>query len=611
MAATITSPATLHRSTECLARDFNLLGAALPEEVQSSAPGVHTYVDDFRKILDVVAGNDPIDNVLDGLVQIVQQQIPGSVCTIDLRRARQRNRGRKLPPAATSFRRSQSDSTEQLLALANSVNAIQAGTTRQWSFPGASKSSKIIGYLTLQLAKAGPLSGAQTNVIETAMKLAALAVERRRLHASLAQQSATDRATGLPDRYAFEHKLEKYVRSSKSAAVIWIGFDRFQDIDESVGYRTTDALLRAVARRISAVLKKGEWLARVGVSEFAVVSRNSSVEQVSIRAERILEELESVFFVQRYKFYLDTRIGIAVYPDHALTAPALQQSAVDAFYGSVRTNGFNYSFYQYSAATELRERLRTVRDLRLAFGKNELQLFYQPQVDMNQRLVGMEALIRWNHPTRGILAPGQFIDVAEETGLIVPMGEWVIREACRQCAEWNRSLRVPLKVAVNVSALQLYFSDLTEIVASSLAETGLAPNCFEIELTESAVMRNVDESARTLQKLRDLGVTIAIDDFGTGYSSLSYLQKLPVDLLKIDRSFLQHIQADTTTAVVQAITALGHSLGLRVVAEGVETKEQMDQIRGIGVDLAQGYLIARPMPSDCVVDWMRPERLML
>jgi EAL domain-containing protein (putative c-di-GMP-specific phosphodiesterase class I) len=216
----------------------------------------------------------------------------------------------------------------------------------------------------------------------------------------------------------------------------------------------------------------------------------------------------------------------------------------------------------------------------------------------------MEALIRWNHPRRGLLAPGAFISVAEESGLIVPIGGWAIREACRQCAEWNRLLPMPVKVAVNVSALQLYFSDLPEIVASSLYEAGLSASCFEIELTETAVMRNADESAKALQRLRDLGVTVAIDDFGIGYSSLNYLQKLSVDLLKIDRSFLQNFHTETAVAVVRAITVLGHSLGLRLVAEGIETAEQMSSIRSIGVDIAQGFLIGKPMPSDQALSWI-------
>jgi len=216
----------------------------------------------------------------------------------------------------------------------------------------------------------------------------------------------------------------------------------------------------------------------------------------------------------------------------------------------------------------------------------------------------MEALLRWEHPERGLVAPAEFIPIAEETGLIVPIGSWVIREASRQCAEWHRAGYANLKVAVNVSALQFYFSDLLEIVRSALTSCDLRPESLELELTESLIMRNSDDSSKELQRLRSLGVTVAIDDFGTGYSSLSYLKKLPVDLLKIDRSFLQDVDVVSTCALIQAITALAHSMGLRVAAEGIETQLQFDSIRRIGVDLAQGYLFGKPMPIEMATGYL-------
>jgi EAL domain-containing protein (putative c-di-GMP-specific phosphodiesterase class I) len=216
----------------------------------------------------------------------------------------------------------------------------------------------------------------------------------------------------------------------------------------------------------------------------------------------------------------------------------------------------------------------------------------------------MEALLRWHHPVRGTLSPAHFIDIAEETGMIVPIGAWVIREACRECAAWRKALGVRVKVAVNVSALQFYFSDLPEVVRATLEETGLPADCLGIELTETVLMRNAEESAQALVRLRSLGVTVAIDDFGTGYSSLSYLQRLPVDVLKIDRSFFQQIDMGATAAVVEGITVLAHKLGLRVAAEGIETEAQMDCIRKFGVDIAQGFLIGLPMPSKNAATWL-------
>jgi EAL domain-containing protein (putative c-di-GMP-specific phosphodiesterase class I) len=221
----------------------------------------------------------------------------------------------------------------------------------------------------------------------------------------------------------------------------------------------------------------------------------------------------------------------------------------------------------------------------------------------------MEALLRWQHPKRGLIAPTEFISIAEETGLIVPIGSWVIREACRQCAEWHKAGFKNLKVAVNVSALQFYFSDLLEIVRSALTTYNLPAECLELELTESLIMRNSDESTKELQRLRALGLTVAIDDFGTGYSSLSYLQKLPVDLLKIDKSFLQDVEVVSTCELIKAITAVAHSLGLRVAAEGIETQVQLDSIRAIGVDLAQGFLFGKPMSSEVATGYLESAQL--
>ena len=261
-----------------------------------------------------------------------------------------------------------------------------------------------------------------------------------------------------------------------------------------------------------------------------------------------------------------------------------------------KTVGKNcYAFFEAELERGARERLEIETRLRRALQNGELRLFYQPQVDLQGRLEGMEALLRWQHPKRGMIAPTEFISIAEETGLIVPIGSWVIREACRQCAEWHKAGYKNLKVAVNVSALQFYFSDLLEIVRNALSTYNLPARCLELELTESLIMRNSDESTKELQRLRALGLTVAIDDFGTGYSSLSYLQKLPVDLLKIDKSFLQDVEVVSTCALIKAIAAVAHSLGLRVAAEGIETQVQLDSIRAIGVDLAQGFLFGKPM----------------
>jgi EAL domain-containing protein (putative c-di-GMP-specific phosphodiesterase class I) len=248
--------------------------------------------------------------------------------------------------------------------------------------------------------------------------------------------------------------------------------------------------------------------------------------------------------------------------------------------------------------------MEIAQGLRRALERNEFQLFYQPQADLSGRIRGFEALLRWQHPSRGLLTPDEFIGIAEETGLIVPIGTWVIDEACRQASRWNTGRAQPVKVAVNVSSLQFYFSDLAAIVRAALEKTAVRPEWLELELTESILIRDKANCATDLRQLRSLGITIAIDDFGTGYSCLSYLRQLPVDVLKIDRSFLTGIDSPSGAAVLEAITALAHSLQLRVVAEGVEGHPQMQAIRRLGVDLAQGFLIGRPEPAEAVMQML-------
>jgi EAL domain-containing protein (putative c-di-GMP-specific phosphodiesterase class I) len=320
---------------------------------------------------------------------------------------------------------------------------------------------------------------------------------------------------------------------------------------------------------------------------------------------RVFSALQESFQIDDYELFVTASIGISMFPGDAATASELHQKADAAMYRAKGRGRNCHAFYDATLECGAKERLETETGLRRAVQNGELKLFYQPQVDLQGKLQGMEALLRWQHPKRGLVPPADFIPIAEETGLIVPIGSWVIREACRQCAEWRRAGYKSLKVAVNVSALQFYFSDLVEIVRGALLSFDLPPECLELELTESLIMRSSEDSTKELQRLRALGVTVAIDDFGTGYSSLSYLQKLPVDLLKIDRSFLQDVGVVSTCALIQAITAVAHSLGLRVVAEGIETQVQLDSIRRIGVDLAQGYLFGRPMPYDLATGYLQ------
>jgi diguanylate cyclase (GGDEF)-like protein len=443
-------------------------------------------------------------------------------------------------------------------------------------------------------------------VSETVSRLAAVAIEHRWLYDNLHRQATKDSLTGLPNRMVFEETLAQCLRENARLVLLWIDLDRFKEVNDSLGHRIGDALIRQVAGRLSEGAGKATLLARIGGDEFAIILHASATRaDAELCAQRIAYELEASFQIEEYELFVTASIGISMYPEHACTAVELQQKADTAMYRAKSRGKNGYAFFEESLESGARARLEMETSLRRALQNGELQLFYQPQVDLDGQLLGMEALLRWHHPKRGTVSPAEFIPIAEETGLIVPIGSWVIREACRQCAEWQKQ-GLDIKVAVNVSALQFYFSDLLDIVRTALSTYNLKPESLELELTESLIMRNAEDSTEELQNLRGLGVSVAIDDFGTGYSSLSYLQKLPVDLLKIDKSFIQEIDVASTCALIQAITQVAHSLGLRVAAEGVETASQLQAIRRIGVDIAQGYLFGAPMPADAAMQYVSP-----
>jgi diguanylate cyclase (GGDEF)-like protein len=435
----------------------------------------------------------------------------------------------------------------------------------------------------------------EIGLVETASRLAAVAIEHRCLHDNLRRQATRDRLTGLPNRSVFEETLADKLQKDTPVALLWIDLDRFKEINDSLGHRIGDALLLQVAGRLSESTPDAALLARIGGDEFAIILDAACRAEAEDCAREIASGLQAVFQVEDYELFVTASVGISMYPEHAGSAVELQKKADAAMYCAKGRGKNGFSFYDVRLERGARERLELETGLRRALQNGEMRLFYQPQVDLDGRPLAMEALLRWLHPKRGIVAPADFIPIAEETGLIVPLGSWVIREACRQCADWRSAGFDALRVAVNVSTLQFYFSDLVEIVRTALDTSNLPSACLELELTESLIMRNSDESTRELQRLRALGVTVAIDDFGTGYSSLSYLQNLPIDLLKIDRSFLNDVEVVSRAAVIQAITSLAHGLGLRVAAEGIETESQLDSIRRIGVDLAQGYLFGKPM----------------
>jgi EAL domain-containing protein (putative c-di-GMP-specific phosphodiesterase class I) len=335
----------------------------------------------------------------------------------------------------------------------------------------------------------------------------------------------------------------------------------------------------------------------MGGDEFTLVLSELKDPQDALRvAQKLLDALKAPFHVDAYELFVTASVGISVYPRDGKDAVTLQRNADNAMYRAKYRGRSSCQFFTPDLGAAALERLEIETALRRAIDHGELALSYQPQAELSGKLAGLEALLVWNHPKLGIIPPLQFIPIAEESGLIVPLGSWVLTEACRQNSAWVRRGYQVVKVAVNVSPMQFARADFVEMVAQALSQSGLHPSLLELELTESVVMRDVEESARQMERLRALGVSISIDDFGTGYSSLSYLRRLPIDTLKIDRSFLKELESDDTTLpLVQAIISVAHSLRLTVVAEGVENQKQLDALRSVGCDKIQGFFVRGPL----------------
>ena len=411
-----------------------------------------------------------------------------------------------------------------------------------------------------------------------------------------------DFLTGLPNRMLLSDRLTQAIvlapRHKKKVAVLFLDLDGFKHINDSLGHPTGDKLLQSIARCLVDCVRGSDTVSRQGGDEFVVLlSEMEQSEDAAITARRMLQAVAEAHSVDLHDLHVTTSIGVSVYPDDGMDAETLIKNADTAMYQAKENGRQSYQFFKPSMNVKAVERQSIEENLRRALERQEFAVHYQPKVNLKTgEIAGAEALIRWTHPTRGPVPPGQFIPVAEDCGLIIPIGKWVLREACKQARLW-KDAGLPLgTMAVNVSAMEFRDDDFLDALFAILKETGLDTNCLELELTESVLMKRVESAASVLKTLRDSGVQVAVDDFGTGYSSLSYLRKFPIDALKIDQSFVRQITtAPGDTTIVTAVISMGRSLKLRVVAEGVETQEELDFLRTHQCDQAQGYLFSRPV----------------
>jgi len=421
-------------------------------------------------------------------------------------------------------------------------------------------------------------------------------------NAQLQHAATHDALTGLPNRALLAdrmgHAIARVARDEIQFAVLVVDLDRFKAINDSLGHIAGDELLQEVARRLSGLLRKDDTLARLGGDEFVLVIHEvESAQDAEAVARKVLSQVALPLQIAGLDVHVSPSVGIAVCPNDGVDSETLLQHADTAMYHAKKKGRNTFQFFAPAMNASARERFELESGLRAALAQHEFELHFQPKVDVaTGRIESAEALIRWRHPKKGLIAPGGFIPLAEETGLIVPLGEWVLFEACRQAREWQDQ-DLQLRMAVNLSARQFRQDGLIETVRSALSVARLEPRYLELELTESAVMQDAESSVQIMRRLSDLGVRISVDDFGTGYSSLSYLRRLPLDKLKIDRSFIREIVTSRDDAqIVRAIVSLAHSLHLKVIAEGVETAEQLSFLRSLGCDQYQGYLCSPPLP---------------
>ncbi|MGA4321264.1 putative bifunctional diguanylate cyclase/phosphodiesterase [Ectopseudomonas hydrolytica] len=435
-------------------------------------------------------------------------------------------------------------------------------------------------------------------------RTALLSQSLARANAELTELALHDGLTKLPNRLLLEDRIGQSIlkvqRNGGHFALLFMDLDGFKPVNDAFGHHIGDQLLVAVAQRLRANLRAQDSLARIGGDEFVLLAELRQADDAASVAGQVVSLLSQPFRVDEHELRVSTSVGIAVYPGDGSNQQELLINADAAMYHAKGLGKNGYSFFERSMNTNARQQLQLLHDLRAALERGEFLLYYQPKFATgSERMIGAEALLRWQHPQQGLLTPDRFIGLAEKTGLIIAIGDWVLNEACRQMRLWYEEGRRDWRVAVNLSALQFCHGELVESVRRTLDRHGLPANCLTLEITESTAMHDVNASLAILEQLAGMGVDIAIDDFGTGYSSLLYLKRLPANELKIDRGFVRDLEHDgDDAAIVSAIVALGQALDLRIVAEGVETRQQQAFLTELGCDSLQGYLLGQPLPPE-------------
>lgn len=435
--------------------------------------------------------------------------------------------------------------------------------------------------------------------------------QRKQAENELKHHAFHDGLTGLPNRNFFDQHISLISKNSqrynKLFAVLFIDIDNFKNINDTLGHNIGDQILQYFAKRLNSHIRKSDFVCRWGGDEFVVLlGEIQNPDQAAKFSQRLLQTFEHPLQIEGHEIYLKCSVGIAIYPEDGQETEILLKNADAALYRTKESGRNHYQFYNPQMGVEIAENFTLENQLHQAVKNGEMILHYQPQINIKTgQVYGLEALIRWKSPQLGLIKPGKFIPLAEKTGLILPMGEWVLKTACQQNKKWQQMGLPPVRISVNLSAQQLQQPNLIETVENTLESVGLDPKWLELEVTESMLMKNITIAKKTLQELREMGVYISMDDFGTGYSSLGYLKKFPFDTLKIDQSFVKELnQSSQDLHIISAIMTLSRGFNLRVIAEGVENQEQLKLLKELNCEEMQGYLFSRPLSSEDVLKYL-------
>jgi diguanylate cyclase (GGDEF)-like protein len=622
-------------ATDYIAKPFD--PAELKARVRASLRSERIMALERRRsrVLEMIAANRPLAEVLLALIELAEQSFPSAYASAAiLTSGRLEQVAPNLPDefkaallkhwstlaagggitldAADGISCSNPSIDPQWLQVREA--AAKSGLETCWAVPIRPSTGTGSGMFALYHRGSVELNESARTLLETITKLASIASQHRELTHQLSHLAHHDPLTGLPNRMLFEDRLAQALarlpRTAGQLGLFCIDLDRFKHVNDTLGHDAGDAILREFANRASQVLRPTDTLARIGGDEFLlIVGEIGSHPEAMEIARRVMDCVSNPFQFGQHTICITASIGVALSPDHGTVAPDLEKKADVAMYRAKSLGRNGCETFSAEMLSSSAQRLAIESRLRHAVQNRELELHYQPQFGSDDGLIGFEAMVRWNHPDLGLLPPVAFIPVAEETGLIVGIGTWVLEEACRQSRQWQLAGYEPVKIAVNVSAVQLERADFAGIVLGTLRRHNIEPRWLELELTETLLMKASPETIDKLRELRALGILISLDDFGTGHSSLAYLHQLPIDCLKTDRSFVQRVNAGAdvvdSTPVLEAILSLGHSLGMKVLAEGVEELHQLQAIKRLGFDAVQGFYRGRPQPAADVKGLLR------